>query len=845
MAANRVKTIEVACATRITALATNTTLGTATRYDTASGTIYIPETTSRTFKSVRLVCVYRDAFTVANSITGERMGIKLGAAATSDTDRSYTAANTGDHMRQIVDLDVTDYFNVNFGAGASQTFVASLAVSTTIAANVNSICFKLVITYECDSSAHTTRVKTIRIPIQSAPSILSTVQVELGVSGTNPAPANQIPALDTFLPEASKAYRQLFLELSGNDGENTGAIAAFTPYFQIDGAAEVAMAPIEQSLSTPLVWQHCEDVTASLTTNAVHALKMRATLDQRMALAGAMLVVTYEYDHAATTSCIYEAIVPLTLSTDDRQTPNTFGYAPGPGGVAGDSTRLVADLHIQEAAPVAIVQSAAYMMLSQASGAHNYKVKAGAQAERTYEAFSVVVEQPFVHRVDHGSGWTLARGDNRLTLDFYASAGGNARSTLHGYALVNYTAGRGTDADAGNHPVNYFATSVTSADFGTTKSVAASGGGLRVPALIGAYRLTAVLAEINVRSSVRWVQPQLEQLAGEWDGDGWVVGDYGGQTAQEWITWRQWWGFTRAFNRDSLHTGKLDVQVARRHLMDNFGNSMHCGWNWWLTYHQLVFAVAGTVTVDAVPVANGKTVKIFAVDGLGVAELVTTTTTAGGTGAFSVSVPDSTRTYFASYVDGTDYGRSLDGTPGTSTFNIAIGSVLEYPAFPALTNATTADAIRDRAIAVIETQTPTYIPDTKFRAYRNEGDGEFIDWCEDNPASAFRRFQVRFGGTRTPAVSNSDHEERIVVLTTIIAYPHNARTGAKHALDRDTAIDRDYDVLEKAIGLYSRANFVAPYPDACWVEGDCVRVAGNAVDFLIITGSFSFRRVLT
>ncbi len=160
-------------------------------------------------------------------------------------------------------------------------------------------------------------------------------------------------------------------------------------------------------------------------------------------------------------------------------------------------------------------------------------------------------------------------------------------------------------------------------------------------------------------------------------------------------------------------------------------------------------------------------------------------------------------------------------------------------------NATTADAIRDRALDVIEAIVPTYALGTKtrFRRYPNEGKGDFVDWCEDNPESAFRRFQVRFDGTRqTPAVSNTDQEERVVRLTTIIAYPHNARTGALQALDRDTAIDRDMDVLDGAIGLYSRPNFSPPFPDACWFEGDVTRVPGNAVDFLVIVGLFSFRR---
>src|ERR1044071_8178186 len=149
MAANRRKTIEYAFATRITPLATNTTLATAARHDTPSLTLFIPEITSRAFLSVRLVASYRTEYAATNGISGWRMGIKLGAAAPGDTDRSFTAGNTAKrNVFDVVDLDGTSYFNANFGAGGSQSCVASLAVSTTAAANINAITLKLVVTYE-------------------------------------------------------------------------------------------------------------------------------------------------------------------------------------------------------------------------------------------------------------------------------------------------------------------------------------------------------------------------------------------------------------------------------------------------------------------------------------------------------------------------------------------------------------------------------------------------------------------------------------------------------------------------------------------------------------------------
>lgn len=167
------------------------------------------------------------------------------------------------------------------------------------------------------------------------------------------------------------------------------------------------------------------------------------------------------------------------------------------------------------------------------------------------------------------------------------------------------------------------------------------------------------------------------------------------------------------------------------------------------------------------------------------------------------------------------------------------------PAFPNIANATTADAIRDRAVEVVRALVPDYVPGSRFVPYRNEGDGDFVTWCEVNANGAFRRFQIRYDGVNVqPAVSNSDHEEREVVITTAIAYPHDARAGAKQALDRDTAIDRDRDQLDWAIGMYSRPQFLLPNPDAVCVESEAQRASGESCDFLVITSRFRFRRAL-
>jgi hypothetical protein len=156
---------------------------------------------------------------------------------------------------------------------------------------------------------------------------------------------------------------------------------------------------------------------------------------------------------------------------------------------------------------------------------------------------------------------------------------------------------------------------------------------------------------------------------------------------------------------------------------------------------------------------------------------------------------------------------------------------------------TTAQNIRDRAIAVIGALVPNHPLNARFIKYRNEGDGDFVAWCESVPGACFRRFQVRQTGDEGPPVSNTDTEERKLTLTVTVAYPQNARTGPDQALDRDDIIDEDFKQLDFAVGIYGRVNFSAPYPDAMPLGMIKTIVHGQAVDFLVLEEVFVYQRL--
>ncbi len=162
----------------------------------------------------------------------------------------------------------------------------------------------------------------------------------------------------------------------------------------------------------------------------------------------------------------------------------------------------------------------------------------------------------------------------------------------------------------------------------------------------------------------------------------------------------------------------------------------------------------------------------------------------------------------------------------------------------ATSNLTTASAIRDRVITLLEALTPNSLSHDKFRKYRNEGKADFESWVATSPQGGFRRFQVRdTGQDYVTEVSNTDQDERRLTLEIRIAYPQTARTGRDQALDRDDVADEDFHQIDYKIGIYGRANFtVALECDACPMGLEKTRAPGDGVDVMTMTCRFTYQR---
>jgi hypothetical protein len=152
---------------------------------------------------------------------------------------------------------------------------------------------------------------------------------------------------------------------------------------------------------------------------------------------------------------------------------------------------------------------------------------------------------------------------------------------------------------------------------------------------------------------------------------------------------------------------------------------------------------------------------------------------------------------------------------------------------------TTVALVRDRIAALITAMTPTSLASDTFRNYRYESDGEIRPWALGNPG-CLRRFSVRqVPGDRVPLVSNVNQEQVRITIEIVVCYPQSHRYGDTAALGRDDVIRADSLQIDKATGMYGRANFASGSAyDACWVDGEVDVEQDEGVDFLVLKHTY-------
>lgn len=632
--ATRIKTVQYAFPLYTTTIAdaTLTALGTKT--------IYIPETT-RTFRSVTAEVSYTDMITATGgTITEHRVSMTLDGAAASTFSELDDLGNTGENMGGVIGpVDFTAYFAANFGAGGSKDLTASiyLNVSTgTTQTTINGTCI-LTVTYEYDDAA-TTHVKTVWIPLESNAGALATSATQVGT--------NQIPALDTFLPESSKVIRDYYFVIEGNEnGNSTTTDLTINTRIDAAGASQTA-GVIERALGTDkftrLVW----DLSAAVPdTSTTHEFYMWANIACFHTVC-IMLVVTYEFDPASTT-IINSIYIPLEVGSPMGL--NSTG-----------ASRFQRDLRIVEPATITLLQSAYRINYNTPASVAGLNSRAGSQSYRAYTDNANVVAGMFCHqqRIDsggaQGAGITLARGKNTITVDMYRTDTTDDPNNINGYIIINYTSGRNASGvGVHNHTVFYL---MAAWDAALSDRYIKTAWAPNIPEsqywVVG-NGFYVVSWDSNAVNAITF---DVQVKTGESKGAGFtdIYADARAADAERGcsITWMRGRDAFKRFSADA-DPDRLAIDTARDYRFYTAGTTSQ-GIMYVLTYHSMVWTISGTVS-EYDGDGSGITVNLFRNDDK---SLMQTTTTAAG-GGFSFTVYDDTEDYFAdTYVDATHVGRS-------------------------------------------------------------------------------------------------------------------------------------------------------------------------------------------
>lgn len=627
----RTKTVEFVYPVNIASNAANT------KRTFTGGTIYLPES-SKVFKSVTMVATWADDATAASSPSNWILGIKLGAVAESTATVTDAYTNSGEAWTFRARRDVTAYFTTNW-TGTSMTWEASIQQAVSVTQNH---CVKLIITYEYDDTT-TTHVKTIRIPVESTRSLMSTTYQTLGG-------ATAIPAVGgSYLPENTPVVRQIWVELWGNTADTSAS--DFIATARINGATTINWYDQESALASGRWAYGVIDITAEDLSSARSLEIVVSPAINRISQAGGMVCVTYEFNSSATTT-VYNSL--LIGGVD------SVSQMGGTG--AGDEDAWSRSIYINEPGTITMKESGVALFLND-SAAVTVSVAVGAQADTSYVLTAATTQNgqySVVHRIDAGgtagtAGITLTRGANEYVISTRSTLG-SAGWNLSGFLLLNYTSSKATAGVGAHAQSRYFHLADTAADAQTRQVT-----NVTVPTIPESwYYLLGVVVDIDAMTNASSAQ-SLALLLERTSGLGWdpaYVGMYRQDAETGFITpfgaarsiWSRWPGDPDAT--------KADIETSRSWRLDSPSN-VWASWGIWATWHAHQWTIAGTVSGYADADGAGLTVKVFRASN---DEHVRTLTTTAGGAFTSPWFDDTEELYCVVYEDSTHVGRSANMT---------------------------------------------------------------------------------------------------------------------------------------------------------------------------------------
>lgn len=638
-----------------------TSLAAATRHDFAAITLDFGENSlGLSFESVIVEVTCHDDSAAATGISSWLIGVKLGAVAFADTTKTITLSpnmtfGSETHSYCLQSDDLASYFNSNFGAGSSQT--CQIGIQFGGAATINHTA-RLIITYSYDWETSTSRTKTVRIPIESGTSYLSTTLTQIG---TNQVP--QLTGAGGFIKEASPTIKSLDFVVETIPGEP--GTTDFQLALALDSESEVVDGLHESALNSNYfyrrVWNR-NDLIASGTA-ATHQFKARSVGTTAFFKLRVILVVTYTFVESSTTSVTNHIAVPFQIKGLIPAIDHGYAYAD-------------VEVDIQENGTIAMLQSAVVLDWEERYGTTTASVRVGAQTARSYFVSTVPGGQlvsGVVHRIDsggaQGSALTLARGKNTIRVFVGIAAGFDSLLwNVSGVLLLNYSSSKTGDT-------HVHANTIAKNVLGTQLNGAASVRYADVAALLPSdepwhVKHAGLVAGVHSPNTTIVIAADIETdigLANLWTDIVFSGGTCGFH--------RQWMPFEDLVGRYDGDADGFNLVLPHEARIGSTGDgtSNPCFFSLalWYTFNGITYTVSGTVSgYPLTAFGSGIDVEVFDATSH---ELVATGTTVTG-GAYSITVYDNSRQVYVVARDGASglRGRSANGTPG-SGFNINIG----------------------------------------------------------------------------------------------------------------------------------------------------------------------------
>jgi hypothetical protein len=408
--ATRLKTISYCFA--------NTTSNEITAVNTAvsiTRTLYIPES-GKTFVDVSMTGTGRIGSGAATDMQTRLLAMQLGSNTATTVNNAIRYTASGEHYTVLWKQAVTAQFTSFWGASTT-----SLPATATIQNNTNAAAavmhnqaIETHITYTYDDTS-ATKIKTVMIPLNANTGNITAAEVTY----------DTVPALDTYLPEAGKTIRNIYVVIQGNDG--TGANTTFTANVGNVGK-NFALDP--NNLASDVFYRKYLNCDALIGNTAVtHTFRMKSST-VKFPHQQAWMVVTYEYDEATTDTIMNSLMLPMELQSPGGA--NNTLYARG--------TR---EFWIQEPGSITTNRTAFYVFWNQttAVGTIGMRIGTGSFVTGYIDTASALggVNAAMCRKDD---AFVLARGRNELNYDLYRTDTADFMTNLCGFWLVNYTSSK-------------------------------------------------------------------------------------------------------------------------------------------------------------------------------------------------------------------------------------------------------------------------------------------------------------------------------------------------------------------------------------------------------------------